>query len=190
MKLFYNEALKSIFGAPDDHQLDPNTREITRDEIPDLIANGATVDPSANEGNGDAAPAAPTAIPAASANTSATAGDTGNVVASTPADASSLKSNEQPAIPAADPLLGSLIVTPVTPGGVPVALAQPNAVSVSGGEYLAPTAAERAADGGEYAGLDHSSLLGKLLADLEGAVHMGKSEILALVDRARAAAKG
>jgi hypothetical protein len=59
-------------------------REITRDEIPDLIANGAGVDPSANVGEqtSSAAPTAGDALaaldPAVSATGSDTAGEQGN----------------------------------------------------------------------------------------------------------------
>lgn len=103
MKLFYNTSTKIVFGS-NDEQTDTAVREINRDEIPDLIANGATVDPSADApaastdasippqtpvpqgstdtacvSSGNAAPVAP--APAASATTSATAGDAAAPVA-------------------------------------------------------------------------------------------------------------
>lgn len=45
-QLWYNSQTKVVFGA--DSSQSPDCRPITRDEIPDLIANGATVDSSAD----------------------------------------------------------------------------------------------------------------------------------------------
>lgn len=46
-QLWYNSQTKVVFGA--DSSQSPDCRPINRDEIPDLIANGATVDSSAND---------------------------------------------------------------------------------------------------------------------------------------------
>jgi len=85
--LKYNPDTKVIFDN-DETAVAP-IREITRDEIPDLIANGAGVDPSANVGE-QTSSVAPTAgdaqaaqDPAVSATGSDTVGEQGNAPAAT-----------------------------------------------------------------------------------------------------------
>lgn len=188
--LFYNPTTKVIFASED--QQDASIQTISADAVPDLIANGATVDPSADSllspvdaGNG--APGA--AAPAASATGSATA-EQGNVVGGVSPGTSATGTPAQDANAGAsagtEATVGTLAVPPVTPSGDPVPAAQPTAVSVEGHE----TAELNEGATGDYDGADHSTLLGRLLADLEGAVHMGKSEIISLIDKARAAFEG
>lgn len=104
--------------------------------------------------------------------------------------------------------VGSLAGTAVTPGGVPVVEAQPQAVTVAGPTYPAnsPVVAAAstagvtatAADGSvadpvlppTYADAsDHKSLLEVFLRDMEGIPAMGKAEIHMFVDFVRNAVK-
>lgn len=133
MKLYYNDSTKIVFGSAD-AQTDPVVREIARDAIPNLIANGATVDPSADDA-GNAAPVA--LVPAAPVTGSGTA--------------DALSPNVHGFGPDTDGGLNSLYA-------------------------------------GDFA-VDHEGVLSRLLDELEGIVHMGKSEIIAVVDRARTAIK-
>jgi hypothetical protein len=138
-RLYYNPDTKIIFASEDEQPV--GIVVIDSGGVPGLIANGATVDPSADSllapvdaGNGASAAAAP----GVSATGLVTA-DEGNA-------AGGVSAAQSPASTSAADATGSAVV------------AEP----------------------------DHKSILQTMLDDLEGIVHMGKSEIIAVIDRAKA----
>lgn len=165
MTIYQNPETKVVF-ASDDAQAAPIT-EIQASDIAGYQAQGYTVDSSASSFVTSTSTAATpdtstTDTTGQTATTSAPVADTSSTVDASTSSSAGTDSAPVTTAPAANdasatPQVGGLTGVPMTPGGVPVVQAQPDAVTVSGAQPYVPDAnvQQGAAAGGKDAIIEY-----------------------------------